>query len=222
MNTLAYSLITIPDFETGAKLQGLENLDDKGAAKALFHLQAQKTGDESLPSYLQHIVAISVVLVDESGNVQMETIKADLEADILNTFFDIVEHYKPTLVAWNGEHFASEIINYRTVKQALQLSPHYENKENHFDLNEALMSSSEKTSLTEIATLLGFDGEEGKDDRAVWESYLSEEFDQLDEYCESNAINTYQIYLRYQLTHGAIDEKAYNALMDQFEPEAKA
>ena len=195
----------------------MEGLDNRGAAKALFHLQAQKTGEETLPSYLQEIVAIAVVLVDEANVVQRETLKADCEADIINTFFDITEQYKPTLIAWNGEHFVSEILNYRSIKQALQISPHYEDKTNHFDLNDALMSSSEQAQLADIATLLGLDGEDNRNNRQIWESYAAKEFDQLDSYCESNAINTYQIYLRYQLTHGAIDEVSYNTLMDQFE-----
>ncbi|HIO92362.1 MAG TPA: hypothetical protein EYG68_05875 [Leucothrix mucor] len=215
MNTLAYSIITIPDFVTGSKLHDLQGLDNKGAAKALFHLQAQKTGEECLPSYLQQIAAIAVVLSDEDGKIQTVTLNDDKEADILNTFFDIVQGYEPVLVTWDNDYFTSEVINYRSIKQALQIAPHYEDKANHFNLNEALVSSSEKTSIDEIATLLGLPSEETKDSRSIWESYLAEDFDKLNGYCEGNAMNSYQIYLRYQLTHGNIDNKTYADLMSE-------
>ena len=215
MNTLAYSIITIPDFVTGSKLHDLQGLDNKGAAKALFHLQAQKTGDECLPSYLQQIIAISIVLSDAEGKIQTTTLNDDQEADILNTFFDIIQQYQPTLVTWDGDHFNTEVINYRSIKQALPIAPHYAEPSNHFNLNKALVSSTAKTSIDEIATLLGLPSEENKDSRTLWENYLAEDFESLYNYCEGNAMNTYQIYLRHQLSHGNIDDKNYADLMSE-------
>ncbi len=214
MSTLIYSLITIPDFATGAKLHDLQGLDNSGAAKALFHLQAQQTGEESLPSYLQHIIAISIVLSDQEGKIQTLTLKDNQEGDILNTFFDIVESYQPTLVTWDGEYFNSEVINYRSIKQAVQISPRYENKAYHFDLNNAMVSSSAITPLEDIATLLGLEAQENKSSRVICENYLAEEYDTLYAYSESNALNIYQIYLRYQLSHGAIDKEGFNKLQN--------
>ena len=215
MNTLAYSIITIPDFITGSKLHDLQGLDNKGAAKALFHLQAQKTGEECLPSYLQQIVAISIVLSDKDRKIQTTTLNDENEVDNLNTFFDIIQQYQPTLVTWDGDHFSSEVIHYRSIKQAIQIAPHYVEQENHFNLNEALVASTTQTSIDEIATLLGLPSEENKDSRSIWESYLAEDFDDLYAYCEGNAMNTYQIYLRHQLTHGNIDDKTYANLMEE-------
>ncbi|MCK5813959.1 MAG: ribonuclease H-like domain-containing protein [Cocleimonas sp.] len=215
MSILAYSLITIPDFSTGSKLHDLQGLDDKGTAKALFHLQAQQSGDECLPSYLQQIVAISMVLLDHDEKVQTVTLKDDQEVDSLNTFFDIIESYKPTIVTWDGEYFNAEVIGYRSIKHAIQMSPHYENKDNHFNLNDAMVSSSAVTPLDDIATLLGLDVQENKNSREICESYLASEQDDLYGYCESNALNIYQIYLRYQLSHGEINEENYLRLIKE-------
>ncbi|MCK5902725.1 MAG: ribonuclease H-like domain-containing protein [Cocleimonas sp.] len=211
--TLAYALITIPDFVTGAQLYDLQGLDDKGTAKALFHLQAQKTGDECLPSYLQQIVAIAMVLTGEG--VFEQQVLTDSEPEILNHFFDVIEHYKPTLVTWENEHFTSEIINYRCIKHALLMSPHYENKAHHFNLNQALVSSSVATSLEDIATLLGLEAEADQDSRSLWEIYLAENYQQLYQYAQNNALNTYQIYQRYQLTHGMTDQKTVDYFNDK-------
>ncbi|HFD33060.1 MAG TPA: hypothetical protein ENJ28_10210 [Gammaproteobacteria bacterium] len=213
MSILTYSLITIPDFATGSKLHNLHGLDNNGAAKALFHLQTQKTGSECLPSYLQQIIAISIILTDNEGEQQRTTLKGDPEIKLLNTFFDIIESYQPTIITWDGEFFNSEVISYRSIKHSLQMSPHYENKENHFDLNNAMVSSSEKTPLEDVATLLGLEAEENRESRAICESYLAGELDDLYAYSETNVLNTYQIYLRYQLSHGKIDEENYTILM---------
>ncbi len=210
MNILAYSLITIPDFNTGAKLYNLQNLDPRGTAKALFHLQAQQTGDESLPSYLQHIIAISMVLSNTDGEVKIVTLKDNQEIDILNIFFDIIEEYKPIIVAWDSEYFNSEVIGYRSIKHAIQISPQYENKENHFNLNNAMISSSAKTPLGDIATLLGLEVKENRSHRSICENYLSGQLDDLYAYCQSNAINTYHIYLRYLLSYRKINQETYN------------
>jgi predicted PolB exonuclease-like 3'-5' exonuclease len=213
MSILTYSLITLPDFATGSKLHDLQGLDNKGTAKALFHLQAQKTDSECLPSYLQQIIAISILLIDDTGEQQRTTLKSDPEVELLNTFFDIIESYKPIIVTWNGEFFNSEVISYRSIKHSIQISPHYENKENHFDLNNAMVSSSEKTPLEDVATLLGLEAKENQDSRAICERYLANGLDDLCTYSESNVMNTYHIYCRYQRSHGKIDEKTYTTLI---------
>ena len=213
MSILTYYLITIPDFATGSKLHDLQGLDNSGTAKALFHLQAQKTDNECLPSYLQQIIAISIILTDDDGKQQRTTLKSDPEVELLNTFFDIIESYKPTIVTWDGEFFNSEVISYRSIKHSIQMSPHYENKENHFDLNNAMVSSSEKTPLKDVATLLGLEVEENRECRVICESYLAGKLDDLCTYSERNVLNTYQIYLRYQLSHGEIDEETYTKLL---------
>ncbi|MCK5918191.1 MAG: ribonuclease H-like domain-containing protein [Cocleimonas sp.] len=213
MSILTYSLITIPDFVTGSKLHDLHGLDNSSAAKALFHLQAQKTGNECLPSYLQQIVAISIILTDNDAKQQRTTLKGDPEVKLLNTFFDIIESYKPTITTWDGEFFNSEIISYRSIKHSIQMSPHYENKDNHFDLNNAMVSSSEKTPLEDVATLLGLEVEENRESRAICESYLADNLNGLCAYAESNVLNTYQIYLRYQLSHGEINKETYAKLI---------
>ena len=220
MSILTYSLITLPDFATGSTLHNLQGLDDKGTAKALFHLQAQQTGHESLPSYLQQIIAISIILIDEKGEQQTTTLKDQTEVDMLNTFFDIIEHYKPTLVTWDDEYFNSEVIHYRSIKHTLQISPHYENKAHHFDLNTAMLSSSAKTPLEDIAILLGLDAQEKRESRTICEQYLAEKKDGLYAYCENNVLNIYHIYLRYQFSHGEINEETYNTLTDVKQPKA--
>jgi len=213
MSILSYSLITIPDFSTGAQLYNLQGLNNKGTAKALFHLQAQQTGDECLPSYLQQIMAISIVLSDQDNTQQCFTLKEQAETDLLNTFFDIIESYQPTLVTWDGEYFNTEIVGYRCIKHAIQISPHYESKEHHFNLNTAMVSSSAKTPLEDIAVLLGLNAQENRDSRTICDNYLANKHDDLVTYCENNALNTYKIYLRYLLSYGKIDKETYTHLM---------
>jgi len=213
MSILSYSLITIPDFSTGSQLHNLHGLNHKGTAKALFHLQAQQTGNECLPSYLQQIVTISMVLSDQDHKQQQVTLSDQPETDLLNSFFDIIEGYQPTLVAWDGEYFTSEVIGNRCIKHTMQISPHYEKKEHHFNLNIAMVSSSAKTPLEDVATLLGLKAKENRDSRTICDNYLANKQDDLIAYCQSNALNTYQIYLRYQLSHGRIDQETYTDLM---------
>jgi predicted PolB exonuclease-like 3'-5' exonuclease len=44
----------------------------------------------------------------------------------------------------------------------------------------------------------------------VWPSYLAGELEAIRNYCETDVLNTYLIYLRFELMRGSLNEDAYN------------
>ncbi|MCR4300486.1 MAG: 3'-5' exonuclease, partial [Sulfuricaulis sp.] len=60
--------------------------------------------------------------------------------------------------------------------------------------------------LDEMAQLLGLPGKLGRHGSEVWGQYLDGKIGEIRDYCETDALNTYLIYLRYELMRGNLDE----------------
>src|SRR5258708_28008921 len=103
MTILVFDIETIPDLERGRTLHHLDNLSDEEALAALLMLRRIKVGHDFLPHYLQKVVAISLVLCQNS-KLRLWSLgdeKSD-EKELIQRFFAGIDKYKPTLVSCNG------------------------------------------------------------------------------------------------------------------------
>jgi predicted PolB exonuclease-like 3'-5' exonuclease len=62
-----------------------------------------------------------------------------------------------------------------------------------------------RASLDDVATLLGFPGKVGMHGSEVWRVYLQGGLARIRDYCETDVLNTYLIYLRFQLLRGHLN-----------------
>jgi len=60
--------------------------------------------------------------------------------------------------------------------------------------------------LDEIAVLLGFPGKMGMSGSKVWEQYQAGEIKAIRDYCETDALNTYLVYLHWQHVRGNLTD----------------
>jgi predicted PolB exonuclease-like 3'-5' exonuclease len=63
--------------------------------------------------------------------------------------------------------------------------------------------------LDEVATLLGLPGKMGMSGTKVWNLFQGGELDAIRNYCETDVLNTYLIFLRFELIRGRLDQAAY-------------
>ena len=114
MNTFVFDIETVPDIESGRRLYGLEDLDDRNVGRVMFHKRAAETGGpEFLRHHLHRIVAISVVLrTADQFKVWSLGEPGSPEAELLQHFFGVIDRYTPTLVSWNGSGFDLPVIHY--------------------------------------------------------------------------------------------------------------
>ena len=230
MNTLVFDIETVPDIEGGRKLYDLGELDASGVAKAMFHLRAQKTGgSEFLAHHLHRVVAISVTFRGRGDEFKVWSLgdeKAS-EKDILQRFFDGIERFTPTLVSWNGSGFDLPVIHYRAMLHKLSAPRYWDMGDEdssfkwnnyisryhmrHTDLMDllALYSGRANAPLDELATLYGFPGKMGMDGSKVWEAFQAGKITEIRNYCETDVLNTWLVYLRFQLMRGQIDAERY-------------
>tara|TARA_R110000868_G_scaffold144960_3_gene364487 strand:+ start:1003 stop:1767 length:765 start_codon:yes stop_codon:yes gene_type:complete len=225
MNILVFDIETIPDVEAGRKIYGLEDLNDADAAEAMFLARREKNGTNFLPTHLQKVAAISVVLrTADKVNVWSLGELASDERDIIQRFYDGVERYTPTLVSWNGSGFDLPVLHYRALANKISAPRYWDNgcddntfkwnnylsrfHERHTDLMDVLAAYQARANapLDEVATMLGFPGKMGMSGAKVWDNYQAGDLAGIRDYCETDVLNTYLVYLRFQLMRGRIGE----------------
>ncbi len=230
MNVLAFDIETIPDVDTGRRLYELGDLSDKDVGRAMFTLRREETGDsEFLKHHLHRVVAISAVLRHgETLKVWSLGDESSNETEIIRRFFDGIERYTPTLVTWNGSGFDLPVLHYRCLKHGVAAPRYWENgqgdssfrynnylsrfHERHTDLKDVLSAYQPRATapLDDIAMLLGFPGKMGRSGANVWEQFLEGKIREIRDYCETDALNTYLVYLRYELIRGHLDQVGYD------------
>jgi predicted PolB exonuclease-like 3'-5' exonuclease len=224
MRTLAFDVETVPDVELGRRLYGLEGISDEDVAKAMTFRQLQEAGTEFLPVYQQRIVAISVVLrsAEDLKVWSLGTPESD-ERELVERFFDGIDRFTPDLVSWNGGGFDLPVLHYRALLHKVVSSRYWEIGDEdrdfrynnylsryhwrHIDLMDVLsgFQPRARAGLHDIATLLGFPGKMGLDGSKVWETYLKGGIGRIRDYCETDVLNCYLIFLRFQHIRGFLD-----------------
>ncbi|HWA37844.1 MAG TPA: 3'-5' exonuclease, partial [Burkholderiales bacterium] len=63
--------------------------------------------------------------------------------------------------------------------------------------------------LDELARLAGFPGKLGMDGSEVWTTYLQGGIGAIRDYCETDVVNTYLLYLRFQHMRCAYTSERY-------------
>lgn len=229
MNTLVFDIETVPDVVLGRKVLGLpQYLDDFEVAEAMFLQREAKTGHRFLPHHFQKVVAISVV-VDTPDWVKVWTL-GGLEAsekEIIERFFLGLQKYLPVLVSWNGGGFDLPVLHYRSLKLGVSSPTYWETGEfetgfkwnnylnrfhyRHTDLMDVLSGYQSRAvaPLDEIALMLGLPGKMGLKGDQVWPKYLDGDIKGIRDYCETDVLNTYLVYLKFQMIRGHITDLQY-------------
>ena len=68
-----------------------------------------------------------------------------------------------------------------------------------------------RASLDLAAQLVGLPGKLGIGGAQVWPAYRRGELAAIRDYCETDVLNTYLVYLRFQLVRGELDAATYQS-----------
>ena len=228
MNVLVFDIETIPDLDGGRRIYDLDGLNDKDTASALLNLRRQENGTEFLRLHLHRIVAISVVLRSTQG-VKVWSLgdEDSTEKELIERFYDGIDRFTPNLVSWNGGGFDLPVLHYRALKHGVQARRYWETgnedssfkwnnylsryHQRHLDLMDqlALFNARANAPLDQIATLLGFPGKMGMSGGKVFEAFQEVNLKGIRDYCETDVLNTWLVYLRFQLMRGELDPTGY-------------
>lgn len=230
MHVFAFDIETIPDVELGRRIYGLDGLSDKQVGYVMQTKRREQTGSEFLGYEQQRVVAISVALrTREAFKVWSLGEPGASEAEIIQRFFDGIEKYSPDLVSWNGSGFDLPVLHYRALRHGIQAPRYWETGDDdqafrwnnyvnryhwrHIDVMDVMsgFQARGRASLQNVAMLLGLPGKLGMSGDKVWDAYLDGQIEHIRNYCETDVLNTFLIYLRFELMRGRLSPEQYAA-----------
>ncbi len=148
------------------------------------------------------------------------------------------------LVSWNGGGFDLPVLHYRSLLHGISAPRYWETgnddqsfrwnnyisryHERHTDLMDIISGYQPRAfaPLDEVATMCGFPGKMGMSGDKVFETYMNGDIEAIRNYCETDVLNTYLVFLRYELMRGRLNEGSYKyeceRLQDLLKSENKA
>ena len=142
------------------------------------------------------------------------------EKELIASFCDKIAELAPQLVTFNGNTFDLPVLRYRAMIHGVSASglaarPYFNRyTEDAVDLCDILSSFAPHTkgSLNELSKIMGMPGKpEGIDGTEVERYFLEGRINEIADYCETDVVNTYRVWLRYELFRGRLSEREHQA-----------
>jgi 3'-5' exonuclease len=198
-------------------------------------------GSSSFPKPPFHAVAAIAVLeaefettTDGQERYHLQDLRCggELDAsehDLVAGFFGLIQRAKPRLVSFNGRSFDLPVLKYRAMKHGISARWFYGaanrfdnysyrySDENHCDLFDALadFGASKGVKLDDIARTCGLPGKFGVDGSMVADMVDAGRLAEVRDYCETDVLNTYLVYLRYRLLTGHLTRATHDEAVAQ-------
>ncbi len=200
----------------------------------------EKTGSEFLPVCFHRVVSISAVMADGFGRfLRVSTLDGENEHDKIAKFLAFIEDFNPRLVSFNGRGFDLPMIMARAMCYDLSAAAYFETNDRdnnkskwenyrsrydgrfHLDLLDHIsdFGAVRGLKLDHICASVGLPGKYDVHGDQVLQLYYDGEQAKIDEYCRSDVLNTYWLFLKYELLRGKItkdDYLNYIAVMGEF------
>lgn len=235
-NLFVFDIETIPDTDAVPNLTGFTERDVQKRREELtrYHLEITDGRNDFHRQPFHRVVAISFLEaeIEYAGGKEIYHLK-DLrsggevgfdEKKLLTGFFGYFERHKPRLISFNGRGFDLPVLKYRAMVHGVQAPLLHDNSnkwENyqarysldwHCDLIEALsdFGASARIKMNEVASVLGLPGKFGVDGSQVAPMFDAGKLKDIRDYCETDVLNTYLIYLRFQHHRGVLTTEAFN------------
>lgn len=232
---------SVPDVNLLKEIYGYDGNEEE-VCKIAFKEQEKITNSTFLPLVFHKIVSISGLICDEFGNFIKignygQKYQDRNELIIIKEFLNYINKNNPKLISFNGRTFDLPLIMLRAMQYNLNASAYFEidnhivNKskwdnyrqrysENfHIDLLDSISSFglAKNIRLNLICKMLGIPGKFDVNGNDVWELfYINKDLNKIDDYCQSDVLNTYWLFLKYNILQGKIDIKNYKSLLNTF------
>jgi predicted PolB exonuclease-like 3'-5' exonuclease len=217
-HVVVWDIETVPDLRGYAAANGHVGKSDEEIREAL--------GDK-FPKHIYHsIICIGALVAHEdNGHWTVDALGAPhvgerSEKSLISSFVDRIAELAPQLVTFNGASFDLPVLRYRAMVNGvtapgLSLRPYFSRyTEDAIDLCDMLSSFSPqaKVTLHELCRVMGLPGKpEGMSGKEVEKYYHDGHIREVAEYCESDVVNTYRVWLRYELFRGRLSDAEFQA-----------
>jgi predicted PolB exonuclease-like 3'-5' exonuclease len=210
-NVIVWDIETVPDLSAAARMLNMEQASDDEVRTALGN---------GFPKHPLHkIVCIGALVAErqpEGWNIRQlgaPHIGQRTEADLIRAFIDRIAELRPQLVTFNGHSFDLPVLRYRAMVNrvsgaGMQVRPYFHRfTDDAVDLCDVFGSyvPGAKVKLDEICKIVGLPGKpSGIDGGQVDAIVGAGRINDVAQYCEADVLNTYRLWLIYELFRGAI------------------
>ena len=229
-SVLVFDIETVPDIAGLRALRGAAASASDAEVLATELAERQAAGkSDMLPLHLQRVLVISCVFRSTKGLTVQSFVAGDAaeEGAVVQTFFDKIERHQPQLVSWNGGGFDLPVLHYRGLRAGVTADKYWDLGEDdrefkwnnyisryhmrHLDLMDLLAMYQPRAAapLDAMAKLCGFPGKLGMDGSQVHAAFLDGKLEDIRHYCETDVMNTYLLYCRFQKMRGGFTAAEY-------------
>jgi len=229
-----FDIETIPDSDLIRKTLHVEGSDVEVSNIAMGEQEA-KSGSSFLALPYHRIVAISAVIADDFGVFKkVSSMDGQSEEEMLRDFLKFLDTHNPKLISFNGRSFDVPLLMIRAMKYNLTCSAYFEveNRELgkskwdnyryrfsdkfHIDLMDHIseFGATRGLKLDVLCSLVGAPGKFDVKGDEVMELFYNGELKKIKEYCESDVLNTYWLYLKYELLKGNLIIEDFKRSLD--------
>jgi predicted PolB exonuclease-like 3'-5' exonuclease len=217
-HVLVWDIETVPDLRGFAAANGHDGKSDDEIRIAM--------GDK-FPKHIYHsIICIGALIAHQDNDhwivdaLGAPHVGDRPERELIASFVSRIAELAPQLVTFNGSSFDLPVLRYRAMMRKVSASglsarPYFNRyTEDAIDLCDLLSSfnSQGKASLHEVSRMMGLPGKPDGIRGGDVERYHREgRIRDIAEYCESDVVNTYQLWLRYELFRGKLTEAGFQA-----------
>ncbi len=214
---IVWDLETVPDLAAAARMLNLGDAPEEGVRQAL---------GSGFPKHPLHKIACIGALVAsrQPDGWRVDALGAPhggerSEGELISAFAEKIGQLRPQLITFNGHSFDLPVLRYRAMVNrvaavGLQVRAYFHRyTEDFLDLCDILGSyvPGAKVMLDEVSRILGLAGKpEGIDGSRVEEMVLAGQIEEVARYCESDVLNTYRVWLVYELFRGSITGKEHD------------
>lgn len=228
------------DADAKADSDSKADADADADARTWVAWQAERAAmgkSDMVPLHLQRVLVISCVFRNADGLKVRSFVDRDghSEGQVIQLFFQAIERHSPQLVSWNGGGFDLPVLHYRGLMHGIEANRYWDMGDGgdhdsrefkwnnyigryhtrHLDLMDLLAMYQPKNNapLDAMARLCGFPGKLGMSGAEVYPAWLRGEVEAIRQYCETDVLNTYLLYCRYQKMRGGFTAYEYEAEM---------
>jgi len=218
-HVIVWDIETVPDLRGFAAANNLDDKNDDEISEAM--------GDK-FPKHIYHsIVCIGALIAHRDSDDHWEVsalgaphVGERSEKELIASFVDKIAELTPQLVTFNGNSFDLPVLRYRAMTHTiaapgLSARPYFNRyTEDAIDLCDILSSFSPqaKATLHEVCRVMGLPGKPGSIDGGEVHKYFREKrIQEIADYCETDIVNTYRVWLRHELFRGRLTNAGFQA-----------
>jgi len=227
---LVFDIESIPDV-AGLRLlrDAPAESSDQEVYEAWVEERKVKGQSDFAPLHLQRVLVISCVFRNADGLRIHSFVDRDdaSEARVIQNFYNSIDKHVPQLVSWNGGGFDLPVLHWRGLRHGVVADKYWDLGDDdrefkwnnyigryhmrHLDLMDLLAMYQPRATapMDAMAKLCGFPGKLGMDGSQVFQAYREGKLEEIRRYCETDVMNTYLLYCRYQKMRGGLTESEY-------------